>query len=199
VLDPHRPGHETTYHPGETNLLLADIAIINKVDSAVPENVEKVRRAIEANNPRARIILADSELTADRADEIKGKKVLVVEDGPTLTHGEMAYGAGVIAARRFGASALVDPRPYLVGSIKETFESYPGIGTVLPAMGYGRQQMKDLEETINKTACELVLLATPVDLTRLITINKPSIRIRYGYQDNSTPTLAEVIKEQLPQ
>ena len=199
VLDPHRPGHETTYHPGETNLLLADIAIINKVDSAVPENVEKVRRAIEANNPRAQIILADSELTAENAGQIKGRKVLVVEDGPTLTHGEMEYGAGVIAARRFGASALVDPRPYLVGSIKETFENYPGIGTVLPAMGYGKQQMKDLEDTINGTECDLVLLATPVDLTRLITINKPSVRIRYGYKDNSTPTLAEAIKERLPE
>ncbi len=199
VFDPHRPGHETTYHPGETNLILADVAIINKVDSAVPENVERVRRAIEANNPRAQIILADSELTAENADEIKGKKVLVVEDGPTLTHGEMAYGAGVIAARRFGASKLVDPRPYLVGSIQDTFDDYPGIGTVLPAMGYGEQQMKDLEETINATECDLVLLATPVDLTRLININKPNIRIRYGYKDNSAPTLADVIKERLPE
>ena len=199
VLDPHRPGHETAYHPGETNLILADVAVINKVDSAVPENVEQVRKAIETNNPRATIILADSALTAKDAEQIKGKKVLVVEDGPTLTHGEMAYGAGVIAARRFGASELVDPRPFLVGSIKETFQAYPGIGTVLPAMGYGQQQMNDLADTINTTRCDLVLLATPVDLTRLITLNKPSIRIHYGYKDNSTPTLADTIRARLAQ
>jgi len=198
VFDPHRPGHETAYHPGETNLILADVAVINKVDSAVPENVEKVRKAIQANNPRAQIILADSELTADNAGQIKGSKVLVVEDGPTLTHGGMAYGAGVIAARRFGAAELVDPRPYLTGSIKETFQTYPGIGTLLPAMGYGQQQMKDLEETINSTQCDMVLLATPVDLTRLIAINKPSIRIRYGYKDSNTPTLASIIRKRLP-
>jgi len=198
VFDPHRPGHETAYHPGETNLLLADIAVINKVDSAVPENVERVRRAIEHHNPRAAIVLADSELTADNADPIKGKKVLVIEDGPTLTHGEMAYGAGVIAARRFGAAALVDPRPYLTGSLQQTFQKYPGIGTVLPAMGYGKRQMKDLQDTINQTRCDLVLTATPVDLTRLIHINKPSIRIRYSYKDNSAPTLEEMIRDRLP-
>jgi predicted GTPase len=198
VFDPHRPGHETAYHPGETNLILADVAVINKVDSAVPENVESVRKAIEVNNPRARIILANSKLSAENGGRIKGKRVLVVEDGPTLTHGEMAYGAGVIAARRFGAAQLVDPRPFLAGSIRETFQTYPGIGTVLPAMGYGRRQMEDLEETINSTPCDLVLLATPVDLTRLITINKPSVRIRYGYQDNSMPTLADIIREHLP-
>jgi len=197
VFDPHRPGHETAYHPGETNLIMADVAVINKVDSAVPENVEKVRKTIEANNPRAQIILADSELTVENAEQIKGKKVLVVEDGPTLTHGEMAYGAGVIAARRFGAAQLIDPRPYLAGSIIETFQAYPGIGMVLPAMGYGQQQMKDLEDTINSTQCDLVLLATPVDLTRLIDINKPSIRISYGYKDNSTPTLADIIRERM--
>jgi len=198
VFDPHRPGHETAYHPGETNLLLADIAVINKVDSAVPENVERVRRAIEHHNPRAAIVLADSELTADNTDPIKGKKVLVIEDGPTLTHGEMAYGAGVIAARRFGAAALVDPRPYLTGSLQQTFQKYPGIGTVLPAMGYGKRQMKDLQDTINQTRCDLVLTATPVDLTRLIHINKPSIRIRYSYKDNSAPTLEEMIRDRLP-
>ncbi len=142
--------------------------------------------------------MANSKLSAENGDRIKGKQVLVVEDGPTLTHGEMAYGAGVIAARRFGAAQLVDPRPFLAGSIRETFQTYPGIGTVLPAMGYGRRQMEDLEETINSTPCDLVLLATPVDLTRLITINKPSVRIRYGYQDNSMPTLADIIRERLP-
>jgi predicted GTPase len=198
VFDPHRPGHETAYHPGETNLIMADVAVINKVDSAVPENVEKVRRAIEANNPKAQIVLADSELTAENDLQIKGKKVLVVEDGPTLTHGEMAYGAGVIAARRFGAAELVDPRPFLAGSLRETFQAYPGIGTVLPAMGYGRRQMKDLEETINGAQCDLVLVATPVDLTRMMHLNKPSVRIRYGYKDNSTPTLADIIRERLP-
>ncbi len=197
VLDPHRPGHETMYHPGETNLVMADIAIINKVDSAVPENVEKVRNAIEANNPNAAIVLADSELTGENSDDIKGKRVLVVEDGPTLTHGEMEYGAGVIAARRFGAAQIVDPRPYLVGTIGDTFEKYPGIGSVLPAMGYGEKQIKDLEATINKTDCDLVISATPIDLTRLITINKPCIQINYGYKDNSEPTLESLIKEKL--
>jgi predicted GTPase len=195
VFDPHRPGHETTYHPGETNLVLCDVAIINKVDSAVPENVEKVRKAIEKNNPRAQIVLADSELTGENADQIKGKRVLVVEDGPTLTHGEMAYGAGVIAARRFGAAQLVDPRPYLVGKIKDTFAKYPDIGTVLPAMGYSPQQIKDLEDTINKTNCDMVISATPIDLMQLVSINKPCVRIRYEYKDNSEPTLETIIKE----
>ncbi len=198
VFDPHRPGHETAYHPGETNLIMADVAVINKVDSADPENVEKVRSAIESNNPKAQIVLADSELTVEGGLQIQGKKVLVVEDGPTLTHGEMAYGAGVIAARRFGAAELVDPRPYLAGSIQKTFAAYPGIGPLLPAMGYGRRQMKDLQETINRTRCDLVLVATPVDLTRLMTFNKPSLRIRYGYKDHGKPTLAQVIQERMP-
>ena len=197
VFDPHRAGHETAYHPGETNLILADVAIINKVDSAVPENVEKVRKAIETHNPRARIVLADSELIAESPEQIKGKRVLVVEDGPTLTHGEMEYGAGVIAARRFGAAQLVDPRPYLAGTLKETFHTYPGIGSLLPAMGYSHQQMRDLEETINRAESDLVLVATPIDLTRLLSINKPSIRIRYEYRDNSEPTLETIIKERL--
>ncbi len=195
VFDPHRPGHETSYHPGETNLILADVAIINKVDSAVPENVEKVRKAIEKNNPRAQIILADSELTGENTDQIKGKRVLAVEDGPTLTHGEMGYGAGVIAARRFGASQIVDPRPYLVGTLKDTFRKYPGIGSLLPAMGYSPQQIQDLEKTINATDCDLVISATPIDLTRLIKINKPCIQINYEYKDNSEPTLESIIRE----
>ena len=195
VFDPHRPGHETSYHPGETNLILADVAIINKVDSAVPENVEKVRKTIEKNNPRAQIILADSELTGENTDQIKGKRVLAVEDGPTLTHGEMGYGAGVIAARRFGASQIIDPRPYLVGTLKETFHKYPGIGSLLPAMGYSPQQIHDLEETINATDCDLVISATPIDLTRLIKINKPCIQINYEYKDNSEPTLESIIRE----
>jgi predicted GTPase len=178
-------------------LILADVAVINKVDSAVPENVEKVRKAIEKNNPRAQIVLADSALSAENPGQIKGKRVLVVEDGPTLTHGEMEYGAGVIAARRFGAAQLVDPRPYLVGTLRETFETYPRIGSVLPAMGYSRQQMSDLEETINGADCDLVLVATPIDLTRLFSVNKPSIRIRYEYRDNSEPTLEAIIRERL--
>jgi predicted GTPase len=191
VFDPHRAGHETLYHPGETNLIMADIAVINKVDSAEPEHVEKVRKAIEKNNSRARIVLADSELAGEGIEQIKGKKVLVIEDGPTLTHGEMTYGAGVIAARRFGVAQMVDPRPYLVGSLKETFKQYLQIGPLLPAMGYGRQQMKDLEETINSVPCDMVVIATPVDLTKLISINKPSILIRYGYKNNGTPTLED--------
>ena len=191
VFDPHRPGHETSYHPGETNLIMADIAVINKVDSAEIENVEKVRKAIESNNHRAKIVLADSEIVGEGLDKIKGKSVLVIEDGPTLTHGEMTYGAGVIAARRFGAGKLVDPRPYLVGSLKETFERYKQIGTLLPAMGYGKHQMKDLEDTISKTSCDYVLIATPVDLTKLLAINKQTVRIRYRYKNNGTPTLEE--------
>jgi predicted GTPase len=191
VFDPHRAGHETSYHPGETNLIMADIAIINKVDSAESVNVEKVRKAIEKNNSRAKIVLADSELLGEGLERIKGKNVLVIEDGPTLTHGEMTYGAGVIAARRFGVAQLVDPRPYLAGSLKDTFKQYSQIGSLLPAMGYGRLQMKDLEETINNVPCDIVVIATPVDLTRLLSINKPSILIRYTYKNNGEPTLEE--------
>ncbi len=197
VFDPHRPGHETGYYPGETNMLMADIAIINKVDSATAEDVDKVRKAIQMNNPKAKIVLADSELTGVNIDRIKGKRVLVVEDGPTLTHGGMKYGAGVIAARRFGASELVDPRPYLVGTLVGTFAKYPGIGILLPAMGYSPRQTRDLEETINKTDCDVVLSATPIDLTRLITINKPCVQIGYEYQDHGEPALEALIQEGL--
>jgi len=197
VFDPHRAGHETTYHPGETNMLLADIAIINKVDSAPTEDVEKVRRTIVAHNARAAIVLADSELLAEDAERIRGKRVLVVEDGPTLTHGEMAFGAGVIAARRFGAASLADPRPYLAGTLKRTFAKYPRIGTLLPAMGYSPQQIEDLETTINSCRCDLVVLATPVNLSHLMTINKPTIRIRYEYKDHSKPTLEDLLRDWL--
>jgi predicted GTPase len=197
VFDPHRAGHETTYHPGETNLLLADVAVINKVDSAVPEQVEEVQRAILKNNPHARIVLADSVLTAENPERIRGKKVLVIEDGPTLTHGGMAYGAGVLAARRFGASQLIDPRPYLQGSLREIFDRYPHIGSLLPAVGYGAMQVKELEDTINHTVCDLVLVATPVDLTRILSLNKPTVRIEYGYRDNSDPTLEAILRERL--
>jgi predicted GTPase len=197
VFDPHRAGHETNYHPGETNMLMADIAVINKVDSASPENIDKVRQTIVSHNPKATIVLAESELIAEDPDRIKGQRVLVIEDGPTLTHGEMAYGAGVIAARRFGATELVDPRPYLVGTLKETFAKYPNIGSLLPAIGYSQKQIKDLEETINCTDCDLVVSATPVDLLQLVSINKPAVRIRYEYKDHGQPTLVDIIKEKL--
>ena len=199
VFDPHRPGHELSYHPGETNMLMADIAIINKVDSADPQNVEIVRQNISSRNPGAEIVLAESEVTAEDPDAILGRRVLVVEDGPTLTHGEMQYGAGVIAARRNGAAELVDPRPYLAGSIQRTFEKYPGIGPVLPAMGYSRVQIEDLEATINRTDCDLVVLATPVDLTALVDIDKPTVRVRYEYKDHSRPTLEDLIRSRLEQ
>jgi predicted GTPase len=197
VFDPHRIGHETTYHPGETNMLMADIAVINKVDSADPEDVEKLKQTIKKHNPGARIVLADSEVTAENGAAMKGKRVLVVEDGPTLTHGHMTFGAGVIAARRHGAAELVDPRPFLKGSLKETFRTYPGIGRLLPAMGYSPGQVEDLQATINACACDIVVSATPIDLTRLVAIEKPIIRVRYGYRDNSRPTLGELVKELL--
>ncbi|WP_246804991.1 GTPase [Desulfosarcina cetonica] len=197
VFDPHRVGHETTYHPGETNMLMADVAVINKVDSALPENVEALRRTIVKNNPAATIILADSALSVADPEAVKGRRVLVVEDGPTLTHGEMPFGAGVIAARRFGAASLADPRPYLKGSLVQTFARYPHIGTLLPAMGYSSAQIKDLEETINACPCDLVLSATPIDLTAVVKVNKPVVRVRYAYQDNSMPTLETVIRERL--
>ena len=193
VFDPHRAGHELTYHPGETNMLMADVAIINKVDSARPNDVEQVRQTISHNNPGAEIILADSELLIDQPELIHNKRVLVVEDGPTLTHGGMSYGAGVIAAKRFNASSLVDPRPFLAGTLKQVFEDYANIGTLLPAMGYSPEQVSDLETTINNTDCDLVLTATPIDLTKLIHINKPSLRIKYEYKDKESPTLGDII------
>ncbi len=197
VFDPHRAGHETAYHPGETNMLMADIAVINKVDSADPAAVEAVRRTIAAHNPAADIVLANSALIVDAPERIRGRRVLVVEDGPTVTHGDMPFGAGVIAARRFGADALVDPRPYLVGSLQETFRTYPHIGTLLPAMGYGEGQVHDLEATINRTPCDLVVSATPVDLTRLMTIEKPVVHIRYEYQDHDAVTLKKALQKRL--
>jgi predicted GTPase len=199
VFDPHRAGHETLYHPGETNLRMADIAVINKVDSAPAEKVEQVRKTIARHNPKASIILAESAILADDVSKIRGRRVLVVEDGPTLTHGEMEFGAGIIAARRYGAAAIVDPRPYLTGTLRQTFEKYPGIGTLLPAMGYSPEQVKDLETTINRADCDLVLLATPIDLNRLIRIAKPTLRIRYDYQDHGQPTLESVLTQRLGQ
>lgn len=197
IFDPHRAGHELLYFPGETNMLMADIAVINKVDSAEPGKVEDVRRNIEKHAPRAEIILAESAVHVGDSDQIRGKRVLVVEDGPTLTHGEMTYGAGVIAAKRYGAAVIVDPRPFITGTIKETFETYPHIGALLPAMGYGEQQVRDLELTINKTDCDLVLSATPIDLLKLVSIDKPSLRVRYEYKDHGKPTLKEALLNRL--
>jgi predicted GTPase len=195
VADPHRPGHEVRYHPGETNVRTADVFVINKVDTANEENVITVRDHLAALNPGAVIIEGASPLFVDDPAAIRGKRVLVVEDGPTLTHGEMAYGAGWVAARRFGAAEIVDPRPYAVGSIKATYEKYPTTGNVLPAMGYGEHQTKELEETINRAEADLVLIGTPIDLTRVVKIEKPSQRVRYELQEIGQPTLADLLKE----
>jgi predicted GTPase len=193
VVDPHRPGHELTYYPGNTNLLLADIVVINKEDTAAQENIDTVKANVRAANPSAVLIEAASPVTVDDASLIKGKRVLVVEDGPTLTHGDMQYGAGVIAARKFGARGLVDPHPWAVGSIAETFAKYPRIGALLPAVGYGPSQIKDLQDTINAVDCDVVVVGTPVDLTRIIHVNKPAVRVRYELLELSTPGLSELI------
>ncbi len=193
VVDPHRPGHEISYYPGQNNLLLADIVVINKIDSADAENIDEVRSNINAYNPNAIVVDAASPVMVDRPMDIRGKKVLVVEDGPTLTHGEMPYGAGVVAAMKYGAAELVDPRPYTVKSITATFEKYPDIGILLPAMGYGDQQVKDLEATINKTKCDLVIVATPIDLSRIVNIKKPAVRVFYDLQEIGTPNIADLL------
>jgi predicted GTPase len=197
VADPHRPGHELTYHPGETNVRIADVFVINKVDSASADNVILVREHLTALNPSAIVIEAASPLFVDNPAEIRGKRVLVVEDGPTLTHGEMAFGAGYLAARRYGAAEIVDPRPYAIGSINATFEKYPKTGKVLPAMGYGSRQTKELEETINAAVADLVLIGTPIDLNRVVRLNKPSQRVRYELQEIGVPTLEDVLKAKL--
>jgi len=194
VADPHRPGHEYLYHPGETNVRAADVFVINKVDTAAPDKVIAVREALHRLNPDALVIEGASPLFVDNPEAIRGKRVLVIEDGPTLTHGEMAYGAGWVAARRFGAAEIVDPRPFAVGTITETYQKYPGTGQILPAMGYGEQQMKDLETTINNADVDLVISATPIDLTRIIKINKPMQRVRYELQEIGQPTLEEILK-----
>lgn len=195
VVDPHRPGHEVSYHPGETNVRRADVVVINKIDTADVESIEEVRDNVSIVNPQAVIIEAASPLSVSNPMAIRGKRVLVVEDGPTLTHGEMAYGAGVMAARKYGACELVDPRPYAVASIQATYEKYPDIGILLPAMGYGEKQIKDLEKTINKTECDLVIIATPIDLGRLIKINKPSVRVEYYLDEIGRPNLEDVLKK----
>jgi predicted GTPase len=197
LFDPHRAGHELLYYPGETNMLMADIAIINKVNTASLAQVELVQRNIQRYAPNARIVLAESPVLVSNPEKIRGKRVLVVEDGPTLTHGEMPYGAGLIAAKTYGAAEVVDPRPYARGTIHETYLIYPHTGPVLPAMGYSRDQVQDLESTINSTPCDLVLFATPIHLTRILSINKPTIRVRYEYQDHDHPYLEEVLMERL--
>jgi predicted GTPase len=197
LFDPHRAGHERLYYPGETNLLMADIALINKVDSAPAEQVDLVRENIATYAPKAEIVLAESAILVDHPEQIKGKRVLVVEDGPTLTHGGMSFGAGTIAARRYEADSVVDPRPYAVGSIGETYKRYPHLDAEVPAMGYSQEQMYDLELTINNAECDLVLFATPIDLPKLLSINKPSLRVHYEYQDHGSPTLEECLIKRL--
>ena len=196
VVDPHRAGHETSYHPGETNLRMADIAIINKIDSAEASKVEMVKQAIIANNPNAEIIMANSPITVEDPEAVKGKKVLVVEDGPTLTHGSMAYGAGVIAAQNLGAE-LIDPRPYSVGSIITTFNKYNHLSNLLPAMGYGDTQIAELAQTINNSPAEVVLIGTPIDLRRVMQIEKPAVRVRYDLEEIGGSKLAGLILKKL--
>ena len=198
VADSHRPGHEVTYHPGETNLRMADVVIINKVDTANPTDVATVRNNVKAVNPDATIMEAASPISVDNAKLINGKRVLVVEDGPTLTHGNMAYGAGTIAAERCGAGEIVDPRPYAVGSIVEAYKKYAHLGALLPALGYGKEQVHELEETINKTPCDVVLIGTPIDLRRVLKLNKPAVRAKYELQEIGTPTLEDILKARFP-
>ncbi len=195
VVDPHRPGHEVRYHPGEANLRMADVVVINKIDTADAAGVNTVLGNVRAVNPGAVIVRGASPLTVEDAEAIRGKRVLVVEDGPTLTHGEMAYGAGVVAAQQYGAAEIVDPHPYAVRTIADTYRKYPTTGAVLPAMGYGREQMADLEETINRTPVDLVLIATPIDLGRLVDIDKPNQRVRYELQEIGRPSLTDLLQQ----
>jgi predicted GTPase len=195
VVDPHRAGHELHYHPGEANLRMADVVVINKVDTAVHEDVVTVQNNVRRVNPQAILIKAASPISVEDPEAIRGKRVLVVEDGPTLTHGEMAYGAGVVAAEYFGAAEIVDPHPYAVRSIAATYEKYPSTGAVLPAMGYGAEQIADLEETINVTPADMVLIATPIDLGSIVDIDRPNQRVRYELQEIGRPTLSDVLRE----
>jgi predicted GTPase len=196
VVDPHRPGHELRYHPGETNLRMADVCVVNKVDSAPPEGVEAVIESIRAANPKAEIVRAASPFAVEEnGTRVEGKRVLAIEDGPTLTHGEMRYGAAVLAARAHGAAELVDPRPFAVGSIRETFEAYPHVGALLPAMGYGNGQIEELRETIERAKADLVLIGTPIDLRRLIDFRTPALRVTYRLEEIGEPTLADVLAD----
>jgi predicted GTPase len=194
VADPHRAGHELAYYPGESNLRAADVVVVNKVDTADLANISQVRGNVRMVNPNATIVEAASPIFVENPGAIQGKRVLVVEDGPTLTHGEMAYGAGVVAAQRFGATEIIDPRPYAVRSIAETYKKYPGTGPVLPAMGYGEDQIRDLEETINGTPCDLVIIGTPIDLRRIVDIKHPADRVRYELQVIGQPTLQGILQ-----
>jgi predicted GTPase len=193
VVDPHRAGHELTYYPGQINFMMADVLVINKIDTAPPEGVEELRQNILDYNPEAVVVDAASPISVEDSSLIRGKSVLVVEDGPTTTHGEMKYGAGIMAASKFGAADAVDPRPFTVGTITETFKKYPEIGPLLPAMGYSGKQLADLEKTINKTKCDTVIIATPIDLRRVVKIKKPSVRVFYELQEIGKPDLADVI------
>jgi predicted GTPase len=195
VVDPHRPGHELTYYPGEVTLRLADVVIINKMDTADAKGIQTVRESIAKVNPKAIVVDGASPIKVDNPAIIKGKKVLVIEDGPTLTHGEMKIGAGTVAAQKYGAAELVDPRPFTVGKLSKTFQIYPNIGTLLPAMGYGDQQLKDLEETINRTVCDSVVIGTPIDLNRIIKINKPNTRVYYDLQEIGDPNLDTILDD----
>jgi predicted GTPase len=194
VCDPLRPGNELSYYPGESNLRMADVVVINKVDSASPEQMDIIRHSLDVANPTALRIEAASPITVKDPSLIRGKRVLVIEDGPTCTHGEMKYGAGVVAAKKFGAAELVDPRPYAVGSIAKTFAKYPGIGTLLPAMGYGDQQVKDLEATVRKAKVDAVIIATPIDLSRIIKISQPMLRVTYDLQELGKPDLEDALR-----
>ena len=197
LVDPHRPGHERLYYPGETNLLMADVVIINKVDTAAASQVEQLRKTVEEQAPQARILMAESPVSVDNPGEIRGKRVLVVEDGPTVTHGGMSFGAAKIAAEKYGAGEIVDPRSSAVGSIAQAYADYPHIGPVLPAVGYSPNQVSDLERTINAVDCDAVLYATPIRLTRVVTIRKPSFRVHYEYRDHDEPGLKDVLLERL--
>jgi predicted GTPase len=198
VTDPHRAGHELTYHPGEANLRLADVVVINKIDTADLAETSKVRANIQQLAPKAVVVDAASPILVDNPASIRGRRVLIIEDGPTLTHGEMAYGAGIVAARRFGAAEIIDPRPYAVGSIAETFRKYPHTGPLLPAMGYSTQQIEELEATINATPCDVVIAATPIDLRRVLCdLKHPMERVSYELQEIGRPTLTDVLSEWL--
>lgn len=197
VTDPHRAGHEMTYYPGEANLRMADVVVMNKIDTADLDKINQLRENIHQLAPEAILIEAASPLTVDHPELIRGKRVLVVEDGPTLTHGEMKYGAGVVAAQKYGAKEIVDPRPYAIGTIKDTYTKYPGLGKLLPAMGYGKKQIQELEDTINAVDCDIVIIGTPIDLSRIVKINKKSIRVKYELQEIGRPDLEEVLNQKI--
>jgi len=198
VVDPHRPGHELKYHPGEANLRMADVVVINKVNTADPKSIEIVTRNIKEANPNATIVKAASLIKVDKPELIRGKKVLVIEDGPTTTHGEMAYGAGTLAAKEFGASEIADPRPYAVGSIAEAYRRYTHMGPIVPALGYGQVQIRELERTINATPCDAIIVGTPIDLRPVLNLDKPAARVRYELQEIGSPNLEEIIGRRFP-